>query len=78
MIFYKKVPCLGADLHQNVPVSRAPVTPAVRDRDHPYGKAHLSDNMAEKVGRGNRHASFVLAVLIFCRDHAFSLLVRES
>ena len=45
--------------------SRA-VTPAVRDADYPFGKPNLTANMALKVARGNRHAAFVLEVLLFC------------
>ena len=47
--------------------SRA-VVPPVRDRDHPEGLPLLTQRMERKVSEGNRHAAFVLSVLIFCRD----------
>ena len=46
--------------------SRA-ITPPVRTRLSPFGLPHLSENMKEKVRRGNVHAAFVLKVLLLCR-----------
>ena len=46
--------------------SRA-ITPAVRSRLYPYGLPAISSNMEKKVDRGNRHAAFVLRVLLLCR-----------
>lgn len=45
--------------------SRA-VRPPVRSREHPEGLTHITSNMAEKVGRGNKHAAFTLLVLTLC------------
>ena len=47
--------------------SRA-ITPAVRDRLHPYGKPNLSPGMQTKVQHGNQHAAFVLAVVLLCLE----------
>eukprot|EP00438_Fugacium_kawagutii_P000176 Skav214254 [mRNA] locus=scaffold2045:416029:421014:- [translate_table: standard] len=47
--------------------SRA-VNPAVRSALHPEGLSGISQNMFEKVQIGNRHAKFVLQVLVLCRS----------
>lgn len=56
--------------------SRA-VTPAVRDREFPYGKPGISQNMAGKVDRGNRHAAFVLAVVLLCQQQLVAYWVEN-
>ena len=48
--------------------SRA-ITPAVRDHQHPFGRAPLSEHMTRKVQQGNGHAAFVLKVILFCLKH---------
>eukprot|EP00438_Fugacium_kawagutii_P001991 Skav236445 [mRNA] locus=scaffold2857:243088:244701:+ [translate_table: standard] len=47
--------------------SRA-VAPPVRDALHPLGKGGLTKNMAEKVAKGNRHAAFMLRVVLLCQS----------
>eukprot|EP00435_Cladocopium_sp_Y103_P020762 s4288_g5.t1 len=56
--------------------SRA-VTPAVRDRDHPYGKCQLTANMAEKVRQGNSHAPFVLSLVLLCIELGLAYWVEN-
>eukprot|EP00438_Fugacium_kawagutii_P028398 Skav205711 [mRNA] locus=scaffold608:39645:43142:- [translate_table: standard] len=47
--------------------SRA-ITPAVRSAEWPFGKPHISQNMAVKVAIGNQHAAFMLRVLQLCDE----------
>ena len=56
--------------------SRA-VTPAVRSRDEPEGKEHLTANMAEKVRIGNLHAAFTLRVVLACIQAAIGYFVEN-
>lgn len=57
--------CVGA-APECASFSRA-VNPAVRSRDHPEGLPRLTLNMTVKVANGNRHAAFVLKVLLCAR-----------
>ena len=54
--------CVGAAL-ECCSFSRA-VTPAVRSADRPLGLDDISENMQQKVEIGNRHAAFVIRVLL--------------
>ena len=47
--------------------SRA-VRPPVRSRDCPSGLPYVTERMAVKIERGNKHASFTLQVLELCRS----------
>ena len=47
--------------------SRA-ITPAIRDRVHPFGKPGLSPAMQRKVAAGNQHAAFVHKVISLCLE----------
>ena len=47
--------------------SRA-ITPAVRDREFPYGKPNLTENMTLRVEQGNSHALFVLRMVLLCKQ----------
>eukprot|EP00435_Cladocopium_sp_Y103_P020708 s2227_g5.t1 len=49
-------------------MSRA-ITPAVRSRRWPRGIPGMSDNMKQKVGDGNTHASFCLAIITLALLH---------